>query len=390
MIDNAFLQKEYNSYTFNSNVFSNFNQIINYSEQLRQLHEDIPFFLIYNVNNNNLDIKILEELISYAKKEYINVIVFSQIDKIKSVKIKHMVDSIIHLRLCDKKLMNELQYDLTGIRILSVEKNRFGPRDASFFLDLQNGIFLEKFRSTMKINNITQSKQEKHTGINFIDDALGIGKGFTPSAITLFTDKIEYYLQQILNYESEDGFVEKFRSGIKNEPKINLTKQENYLKNILTRLTSDECIKLINQIADHAKFNDWTVNQAFNLAQFGLLLPEDMLVYMWNQITKCKHTDNIIKFHSVIGNKLIDIINRPKSIKNNKIQPEIINEPSFDFKNNVNEEYEDEPFFDISRVGQNREFEDEPKLVLKKEYKFKIGNKILSERQFRKLIKCLL
>jgi hypothetical protein len=82
----------------------------------------------------------------------------------------------------------------------------------------------------------------------------------------------------------------------------------------IKKCDNDKLNALINKIADHAKSNDWTVDQAFNLAQFGLLLPEEMLVYMWNQISKCKRIDNMVKFHKIIGDKFIGIINTGKSL----------------------------------------------------------------------------
>jgi len=86
----------------------------------------------------------------------------------------------------------------------------------------------------------------------------------------------------------------------------------------IKKCDNDKLNALINKIADHAKSNDWTVDQAFNLAQFGLLLPEEMLVYMWNQISKCKRIDNMVKFHKIIGDKFIGIINTGKSLTDTK------------------------------------------------------------------------
>jgi hypothetical protein len=77
-----------------------------------------------------------------------------------------MVDSMIHLQLCDKKLMKELDCDLTGVRTLTVEKNRFGSSGWLFLLDLQSDGFVEKFRYGIKNTNISDKMAGKDTTKN--------------------------------------------------------------------------------------------------------------------------------------------------------------------------------------------------------------------------------
>lgn len=82
----------------------------------------------------------------------------------------------------------------------------------------------------------------------------------------------------------------------------------------IKKCENDHLNALINKLIDHAKSNDWSVDQSLNASQFGLILPDEMLVYMWNQLSKCKKIENIQKVHKFIGNKLLQIINNSKSI----------------------------------------------------------------------------
>ena len=83
-------------------------------------------------------------LTSYAKEHAINVIVIGQVTKdgkmAGSNKLKHMVDSHIHLSVETKDV------DLKGCRVLETQKNRFGGAGHVVFLDLHRGGFNEVAR----------------------------------------------------------------------------------------------------------------------------------------------------------------------------------------------------------------------------------------------------
>jgi len=82
----------------------------------------------------------------------------------------------------------------------------------------------------------------------------------------------------------------------------------------IEKCENDHLNALINKIVDHAKSNSWSTDQALNASQFGLILPDEMLVYFWNQMSKCKNIDNIQKLHKFIGEKLLQIISQSKAI----------------------------------------------------------------------------
>ena len=83
-------------------------------------------------------------LTSYAKEHAVNVIVIGQVTKdgkmAGSNKLKHMVDSHIHLSVENK------DEDLRGCRVLETQKNRFGGAGHVIFLRLRKTGFSEVAR----------------------------------------------------------------------------------------------------------------------------------------------------------------------------------------------------------------------------------------------------
>jgi len=124
---------------------------------LRNQNPGKPFFLIvdslqtlndgkYGENhvNNTSAIRSLQMLTNYAKEHYINVICIGQVNKsgnmAGSQKLKHMVDSMLHLSI-EKK-----DEDFKGYRVLRTTKNRFGGAGWTFYLDLSEQGFTEVAR----------------------------------------------------------------------------------------------------------------------------------------------------------------------------------------------------------------------------------------------------
>jgi len=86
----------------------------------------------------------LQLLTSYAKEHAVNIIVIGQVTKdgkmAGSNKLKHMVDSHIHLSVEQK------DDDLRGCRIIETKKNRFGGAGHLIFLKLKRNGFTEVCR----------------------------------------------------------------------------------------------------------------------------------------------------------------------------------------------------------------------------------------------------
>ena len=95
-------------------------------DKVRAAHPDRPFFLIV------------------AKEHAVNVLVIGQVTKdgkmSGSNKLKHMVDSHIHLSVEQK------DEDLKGCRVLETQKNRFGGCGHVVFLKLRRNGFSEVCR----------------------------------------------------------------------------------------------------------------------------------------------------------------------------------------------------------------------------------------------------
>ena len=88
----------------------------------------------------------LQLLTNYAKEHHVNIIVIGQVTKdgkmAGSNKLKHMVDSHIHLSVEQK------DEDLRGCRVIETKKNRFGGCGHTVFLKLRKNGFTEVARLT--------------------------------------------------------------------------------------------------------------------------------------------------------------------------------------------------------------------------------------------------
>jgi DNA repair protein RadA/Sms len=116
---------------------SNIPSLLKGCDAIRKTKSDKPFFLIVDslqcmedgqFNSGRITTataeRSLQLLTSYAKEHSCNVIVIGQVNKsgkmAGSQKLKHMVDSHIHLSIEEK------DEDLKGCRLLHTRKNRFG------------------------------------------------------------------------------------------------------------------------------------------------------------------------------------------------------------------------------------------------------------------------
>ncbi len=130
--------------------------LLEHCDKLRERNKGKPFFLIVDslqtlndgkygeMTNGSSAIRSLQMLTNYAKEHYINIVCIGQVNKsgnmAGSQKLKHMVDSMIHMSI-EKK--NE---ELYGCRVLETVKNRFGGAGWTFFLSLRKNGFREVAR----------------------------------------------------------------------------------------------------------------------------------------------------------------------------------------------------------------------------------------------------
>ena len=125
--------------------------------KVRLAHPDRPFFLIVDSLQCMTDghfksgrittataERALGKITDFAKQHSVNVLVIGQVTKdgkmAGSNKLKHMVDSHIHLSVEQK------DEDLKGCRVLETQKNRFGGCGHVVFLKLRRNGFSEVAR----------------------------------------------------------------------------------------------------------------------------------------------------------------------------------------------------------------------------------------------------
>ena len=126
-------------------------------DALRKAHPKKPFFLIVDslqcmndgkyangYTNSKSAERSLAMITEYCKEHFCNAVIINQVNKsgqmAGSQKLKHMVDSMMHLGV-EKK-----DKDLEGCRVLMTLKNRFGGCGHTFFLALDAKGFTEVAR----------------------------------------------------------------------------------------------------------------------------------------------------------------------------------------------------------------------------------------------------
>ena len=126
-------------------------------DKIREKTQDRPFFLIVDSLqcmddgyfksgriSHATNERVLQLLTTYAKEHAVNVICIGQVNKSRKMagsnKLKHMVDSHLHLSVEEK------DEDLKGCRVLETLKNRFGGAGHVVFLRLRKEGFSEVAR----------------------------------------------------------------------------------------------------------------------------------------------------------------------------------------------------------------------------------------------------
>ena len=138
----------------------NVQELLKGCDKVRESNPDKPFFLIVDslqcMNDGYFKSgrittataeRSLQLLTNYAKEHAVNIIVIGQVTKdgkmSGSNKLKHMVDSMMHLSVEKKDV------DLMGCRVLETYKNRFGGCGHTFFMHLGK----RGFRTVAKVSN---------------------------------------------------------------------------------------------------------------------------------------------------------------------------------------------------------------------------------------------
>lgn len=117
-----------------------------------------------------------------------------------------------------------------------------------------------------------------------------------PEAAIEFTDFIEKYKVAI----SAEDVLDRFSS----------------VSDKLKTISNDRVNSLIEQIANHAKDNDWNLYQAKNVYEFAKSINQEMVVHFWSLISRCDNIENIKLVHKYLGDYIIEIVKETKDFSN--------------------------------------------------------------------------
>ena len=80
-------------------------------------------------------------------------------------------------------------------------------------------------------------------------------------------------------------------------------------------LSTDKKNDLLNLIVTFSINNEVTVSQAQHACNFVNKCSDEMLVNFMNMIMETKKLPNIRKFHKIIGNKIVEVVNAANDVK---------------------------------------------------------------------------
>ncbi len=83
---------------------------------------------------------------------------------------------------------------------------------------------------------------------------------------------------------------------------------------LIEALSTDKKNDLLNIIVSHTVDNEVTVTQVKNACDFVTTCSDEMLVNFMNMIMETKKLPNIRKFHKILGNKIVEVVNAANSI----------------------------------------------------------------------------
>ena len=84
---------------------------------------------------------------------------------------------------------------------------------------------------------------------------------------------------------------------------------------LIDQLSTDKKNNMLNLIVTFSLDNDIAVSQAQNACDFVNKCSDEMLVNFMNMIMETKKLPNIRKFHKLLGNKIVEVVNAANDIK---------------------------------------------------------------------------
>ena len=72
---------------------------------------------------------------------------------------------------------------------------------------------------------------------------------------------------------------------------------------------------VIDKVSDHCKNNEWSMEQADNVAAFGKNIGGENTVQLWNKISSSNNLPNIQKLHKLMGAEVVQIVQASRNLK---------------------------------------------------------------------------
>ena len=72
---------------------------------------------------------------------------------------------------------------------------------------------------------------------------------------------------------------------------------------------------VIDKVSDHCKNNEWSMDQAKNVAKFGLNIGGENMVQLWNKISGTSSLPNIQKLHKLMGAEVVKLVQASRNLK---------------------------------------------------------------------------
>jgi hypothetical protein len=81
-----------------------------------------------------------------------------------------------------------------------------------------------------------------------------------------------------------------------------------------TDLPASTKATVIDKLTDNCKANEWTMEQAERVAEFGLNIGGENLVHLWNKISGTANLPNIQKLHKLMGAEVVKVVQASRNL----------------------------------------------------------------------------
>ena len=138
----------------------------------------------------------------------------------------------------------------------------------------------------------------------------------SPSALAGRGDRIIFSVAQgFVGTEAAiafNEFVSKYASVISAEDVLDRFKK---VEDRLKDQPASSVTAIIEKLADHCKDNAWSAAQAKNVGAFSETLGGELLVTLWNAVSKTGNLPNIQKLHKLVGKRVVEAVKAGRDIK---------------------------------------------------------------------------